>query len=66
MQGRPGFRIVHFSIQPNLLHLIVEGAGRRTLGLGLRATAIRIARAVNGALGRRRGRVLADRYHAHG
>jgi hypothetical protein len=65
IQGRPGFRIVHFSIQPNHLHLIVEGAGQRTLGLGLRATAIRIARAVNGALGRRRGHVLADRYHSH-
>jgi hypothetical protein len=60
---RKGFRIVHFSIQWNHLHFVVEGAGRMTLANGLRGLAIRIAHAVNRALGRR-GQVIASRYHA--
>jgi hypothetical protein len=60
---RRGFRIVHFSIQWNHLHFIVEGAGRRTLANGLRGLAVRIAHAINGMLGRR-GQVMASRYHA--
>jgi putative transposase len=60
---RPGFRVVHLSIQPNHLHLIVEALGRDTLSRGLRTLAVRIARALNVHL-RRRGRVFADRYHA--
>jgi REP element-mobilizing transposase RayT len=60
---RRGFRIVEFSIQWNHLHFVVEGAGRTTLMNGLRGLAIRIAHAVNRALGRR-GQVIASRYHA--
>jgi REP element-mobilizing transposase RayT len=58
-----GFRVIHFSIQPDHLHLIVEADGKRALSRGTQALAIRIARAVNRALGRR-GRVFSDRYHA--
>jgi hypothetical protein len=60
---RRGFRVVHFSIQPTHLHLIVEAAGRDMLGRGMRGVGIRVARAVNRALGRR-GQLIADRYHA--
>jgi REP element-mobilizing transposase RayT len=60
---RHGFRIVEFSIQWNHLHFVVEGSGRVTLMNGLRGLAIRIAHAVNRALGRR-GQVIASRYHA--
>jgi hypothetical protein len=60
---RPGFRVVHVSIQPNHLHLIVEALGRDTLGRGLQTLASGIARALNRHLGRK-GRVFADRYHA--
>src|SRR5437016_6704993 len=58
-----GFRILHFSVQDDHLHLIVEADDRRALGRGLRGLAIRVARAVNRALNRR-GAVWTDRYHA--
>ncbi|HEY3353611.1 MAG TPA: transposase [Polyangia bacterium] len=60
---RGDFRIVHFSIQGDHLHLIVEASDRAALVRGLRGFAIRSAKALNRALGRR-GRVWADRYHA--
>jgi len=58
-----GFRILHFTVQNDHLHLIVEADDSRALGRGLRGLAIRVARAVNRALGRR-GAVWGDRYHA--
>ena len=58
-----GFRVVHFSIQDDHLHLIVEAEDRAALTRGLRGLAVRLARAVNRALGRR-GPVCSDRYHA--
>src|SRR6266542_332712 len=59
-----GFRIVHFSIQGNHLHLIVEADGTRAFALGVRALSIRLARRLNAMMGRS-GPVFADRYHAH-
>lgn len=56
------FRITHFSIQSNHLHLIVEAGGKLALSKGLQGLGIWLARRVNGRLGRR-GRVVADRYH---
>jgi hypothetical protein len=61
---KSGFRVVHFSIQANHLHLIVEATGRRMLWRGMTGIGVRIARAVNKTLGRK-GRVIADRYHSH-
>ena len=60
---RFGFRLVHFSVQGNHLHLIVEAADKRALSRGMQGLAIRLARRVNGALGRS-GSMFADRYHA--
>ncbi len=60
--ARPGFRLVHYSLQGNHAHLIVEAHDRVALGRGMMAIAIRLARAVNRVAGRT-GRVLADRYH---
>src|SRR5213594_1910824 len=57
------FRILHFSVQDDHLHRIVEADDTRALGRGLRGVTIRVARAVNRALGRR-GAVWGDRYHA--
>jgi REP element-mobilizing transposase RayT len=56
------FRITHFSIQSNHVHLIVEAGGKISLSKGLLGLGVWIARRVNERL-RRRGRVLADRYH---
>ena len=60
---RAGFRLVHFSVQGNHLHLVVEAQERQALSRGMQGLAIRVARAVNRAAGRR-GRVFADHYFA--
>lgn len=57
------FRLIHFSVQSNHLHLIVEADEPDRLRRGMHGLAIRVARAVNRVLGRR-GKVWADRYHA--
>jgi hypothetical protein len=56
------FRVVHFSVQWDHVHLIVEAVDKPALSAGVRSVAIRIARAVN-ALVSRRGRFWADRWH---
>src|SRR5262245_54317806 len=61
---RFGLRLCHYSIQTDHLHLIVEAADRKALTRGIQGLTIRIARAIN-RLMQRRGKVFADRYHAH-
>jgi REP element-mobilizing transposase RayT len=61
--SRASFRVVHFSVQSDHLHLIVEAHDKAALGSGVRGLVIRMARAINRALGRT-GRVWGDRYHA--
>jgi putative transposase len=63
-QRRTGFRVVHFSIQGNHVHLIVEAGGTRSLANGVRSLSIRLARGLNAMMGRT-GPVFEDRYHAH-
>lgn len=58
-----GFRVLHFSVQSNHVHLIVEADGATRFTRGLQGLAIRVARAVNRVLGRR-GAVWAERFHA--
>jgi hypothetical protein len=62
--SKPFFRVVHFSIQTDHLHLLVEADGTLALTRGAQGLAIRCARAVNRAVCRR-GRVWQHRYHAH-
>lgn len=59
---RFGFRLVHYSIQNDHLHLICEANHRRALSRGLQGFSIRVARALN-RLWDRRGKVFGDRYH---
>ena len=63
LHARDDFRIVHFAIQSNHVHLIAEASDRRGLTQGLRGLGVRLARRLN-AHWKRRGRVLSDRYHA--
>jgi REP element-mobilizing transposase RayT len=58
---RQGFRVVHFSVQPHHLHLIVEAGGAGALSQGIRGLSVRLARRINVLLGRR-GRLFVDRY----
>src|SRR3954465_6857457 len=60
---KDGFRLVHFSIQGNHLHLVVEADDAVRLSRGLQGLATRIARRLNRLMGRK-GKVFADRYHS--
>jgi REP element-mobilizing transposase RayT len=60
---RGRFRLLHYSLQWNHAHLIVEARDAEHLGRGMMSLGSRLARAVNRTFGRR-GRVLQDRYHA--
>ena len=59
---RDGFRVCHYSIQRDHLHLLVESDGKEALGREMKSIAARLARAVNRVFGRR-GPVLFGRYH---
>jgi REP element-mobilizing transposase RayT len=60
---RSSFHVVHFSVQDDHVHLLVEGDDARALSRGVSGLVIRAARALNRALGRT-GRVWGDRYHS--
>lgn len=61
---RLGFRLVHFSVQGNHLHLVVEAPDQIRLARGMQGLAVRMAKRLNHVM-QRRGAVFADRYHAH-
>ncbi len=60
---RFGVSIVRFSVQGNHVHLIVEAAESAALSRAMQGLSIRVAKGLN-AMMKRRGRVLADRFHA--
>jgi|SRR6185369_4122909 len=62
--SRQSFRLLAFSVQSDHLHLVVEADGPTRLARGVQGVAIRVARAINRALGRS-GSVWDSRYHAH-
>ncbi len=59
---RYGFRLTHYAVLNDHLHLLVEAGNRGSLARGVKGLAIRIAKALN-KLWQRRGTVFADRYH---
>jgi REP element-mobilizing transposase RayT len=59
---RGEFRVCHYSIQRDHVHLVVEAAGKEALGRGMKSVGIRLARTVNRVFGRV-GPVLFGRYH---
>jgi REP element-mobilizing transposase RayT len=56
-------RIVHFSVQRDHIHLVVEARDQVALGRAMKGFGVRLARRLNRIAGRT-GRVVADRYHA--
>lgn len=60
---RGDFRIVHYTVQSNHVHLIAEPDHERALTSGMIAFKTSCARRLNRVCARR-GRVFADRYHA--
>jgi hypothetical protein len=61
---KTAFRVVHFSVQSDHVHLVVEGDHAVALVRGLQGLAARCAKAVNRAV-KRRGCVWSSRYHSH-
>lgn len=64
---RGRFRVVHWSVQRDHLHLIVEASSGFDLGCGMKSVGVRLVRAVQKTFGMRRGRgpLLRDRFHLH-
>ena len=60
---REGFRLVHYAILGNHIHLLVEASDRVGLMRGMQGLGVRVARRLNRLRGRC-GRAVADRYHA--
>jgi len=61
---RGGFRIVHYSIQNDHLHMLVEADDARALTNGMKSFAVRVAMRVNHwIMMRKSGRVWGDSYH---
>lgn len=60
---RFGMRIVHFAVEGNHVHLIVEAAETQALSRAMQGFSIRVAKGLN-AMMHKSGRVLGDRYHA--
>jgi len=60
---KDNFRIVHFTVQSNHLHLLVEAEGKVALSRGVTGLAVRASRGLNKLLGRK-GTVFADRFHS--
>jgi putative transposase len=66
VMGIRGFRICHFSIQRDHIHLICEAEDNRTLARGMQSFKSRLTRNLNRHLERsspRTGTAFADRYH---
>jgi putative transposase len=61
-RDRFGFRLVHFSVQGNHIHMLVEAPDERALARGMQGLGVRIAKALNRLMGRK-GTVFADHYH---
>jgi len=62
-RAKTGFRLVHFTVQGNHLHLICEATDKERLSRGMQGLAILIAKRLNAKLSRK-GKLFAQRYHA--
>ncbi|MBL8900435.1 MAG: transposase, partial [Planctomycetes bacterium] len=60
--NRHGMRIIHYSIQRDHLHLLVEAEDRECVARGMNALLSPLARALNKLWGRK-GKVFPERYH---
>ena len=61
--NRNTFRVLHFSVQTDHVHLVIEANDRQSLARGIQGLAGRCAKAIN-RVSHHRGRVWTDRYHA--
>src|SRR5262252_2186264 len=62
VKGDGAFRLCHYAILNDHLHLVAEAHSREALSRGLQGLLVRIAKTLN-KLWSHRGKVFADRYH---
>ena len=62
-RDKKGFRLAHYTIRSNHLHLVCEADQREALSRGIQRLASRIARRINELLGRV-GPLFRDRFHS--
>ena len=60
---RENFRVIHYAVIGNHIHLIVEAAGAEALARGMQGLEVRLARRLNRFF-QRRGALFSDRYHS--
>jgi REP element-mobilizing transposase RayT len=67
LANRAAFHVVHYSLQANHVHLIVEANDKRALSRGMQHFASSLARRYNRRIRRKAkgGKLWAYRYHAH-
>ena len=61
-RDRNGMRLVHYSIQQNHIHLVIEAESNDSLARSMKGLTRRIAAALN-KIWKRVGAIFADRYH---
>ena len=59
---RHGFRVVHYSIQRDHVHLLIEAHTNHSIACGMKSVGARIGKLAN-RLFQRKGKVLDGRYH---
>jgi putative transposase len=62
--ARSDYRVVQISIQDSHIHALVEAESKEALARGMQGFEVSAAKRLNKALGRKRGKVFAHRYHA--
>jgi REP element-mobilizing transposase RayT len=60
--NRFGTRLVHYSVQGNHIHAIIESPDTASLMAAMKGLSVRIAHKMNAMMGRK-GKVIGDRYH---
>ena len=63
--SRFGARVVEISVQGNHIHLLVEAKETKGFCRAMKGLSVRLAKGLNKVMQGRKGRVIADRYHAH-
>ena len=62
--ARSDYRVVQICIQDSHIHALVEAENKEALARGMQGFEVSVAKRINKALGRKRGKVFAHRYHA--
>jgi putative transposase len=62
--ARTDYRVVHICIQNSHIHALVEAENKDALARGMQGFEVSVAKRMNKALGRKRGKVFAHRYFA--